>query len=422
MICGMRSWAVQAIFAGVMGASTYALAQADEVTPLSSGRVHSLVDQLADADFSTRQLASQKLLRIGARALPKLSTAAQSSDPEARVRAQRLILQIRRETHETNLKSFVQGSVRGSFQTPAGWAAFSAEIGDSYPAREMYADICRAEPQLIGTAFGTTSRPVAQKRLNELILQRAQRLGRSGKSKRLSGSQMSSKRRRTASMQALLFIAAQHPHQLSDRAEQLVTQVGRAEGSRLESLTPEKTALSRRLLSLWVNRCASTDLYIVSQLLRLASSAELSEAIPMAVAVANGSRRLEPNHNELRAVALLLVGKLGSEKDIQRIAPLLEDRAICITQRREANQDQPADVQIRDVALAVTLHLSGEDLREHGFTEAKAHNQKLYQLRSLAFKSTKVREASLASWNERNLAGIASEIRVAGSQTDAVQR
>lgn len=384
-------------------------------------RVEALIDQLAESDFSSRQSATAQLRRIGAGSLPQLSLAARSGEPEIRLRASRLLLEIRREAFDANLQAFVRNQTsRAEFQLPKGWSEFAGMVGDTYSARRMYAEMCRAEPRLLSEAFkGKTE---SSDELANLLQHRAGRLGRtrtaSGENRQASVAE----RRRIASSHAILFVAAQQPDLLSDRAEQLVTQIGRAEANRIEPFSPTRAQQSHRLLTAWVNRCASSDLYIVSQLLRLAGSAELRDSVPMVMAVADGSRKLQPPHNELRAAAVLLVGKLGTERDISRLAPLLTDRAVCYAQRKGSKQPGRPDVQIRDVALAASLHLAGKNPREHGFDQAQTHPQKLYRISSLAFESGKSREASLAAWSKASSTGSSEGILIAEQPGERLTR
>ena len=85
------------IAAIAMTAATLALANPDKTeekntTPQSG--IHTLINELADNDYSTRENATKKLWDIGPPALPALRKAAQSKEPEAASRAKELLLYI----------------------------------------------------------------------------------------------------------------------------------------------------------------------------------------------------------------------------------------------------------------------------------------------------------------------------------------
>ena len=81
--------------------------------------------------------------------------------------------------------------------------------------------------------------------------------------------------------------------------------------------------------------------------------------------------------------ALLVVGKFGGPDDVDRLESQLMDQAICAQSRSPRPATPPAntdptkpqppstrsfETQIRDVALAVMLHLSGQKLADYGFS------------------------------------------------------
>src|SRR5689334_21502320 len=76
------------------------LAQAPAPAPKTAGNpvdVHALVEQLGDADFKTREAATQRLKELGAAALPALKEAiAAAADPEVCSRADALVRRIER--------------------------------------------------------------------------------------------------------------------------------------------------------------------------------------------------------------------------------------------------------------------------------------------------------------------------------------
>jgi hypothetical protein len=115
----------------------------------------------------------------------------------------------------------------------------------------------------------------------------------------------------------------------------------------------------------------------------------------------------------MRQYALLVVGKFGGPADIDRLESLLIDSAVCAQQQlaapaaEVAKNDQskasPAkseivETQIRDVALAVMIHITGQKLADFGFTRAQPNPTILFNTASLGFANTDEREAALAKW------------------------
>jgi len=95
-----RAWRRGAAWLVCALAPATALAQSTAPTPNPTGTgvdVHALVDQLGDADFKTREAATEKLKELGAAALPALKEAiAAAADPEVCSRADALVRGIER--------------------------------------------------------------------------------------------------------------------------------------------------------------------------------------------------------------------------------------------------------------------------------------------------------------------------------------
>jgi len=57
------------------------------------------------------------------------------------------------------------------------------------------------------------------------------------------------------------------------------------------------------------------------------------------------------------------------------------------------------ELQIRDVSLAVLLHLTGQNLREYGYTSAQPNPATLFQVASLTFLGPAQRDAAMKKWS-----------------------
>ena len=106
----------------------------------------------------------------------------------------------------------------------------------------------------------------------------------------------------------------------------------------------------------------------------------LAECLPLALEM------IEPKPEYLtltpaqQMLALLAVGKFGSEENIAAIEPFLEDKRECLP-RQQINGPggELAAVQIRDVALASLLRLTGQEPVAYGFLHARPLT-KLYRV------------------------------------------
>ncbi|MFP6692950.1 MAG: hypothetical protein VB875_08025, partial [Pirellulales bacterium] len=72
---------------------------------------------------------------------------------------------------------------------------------------------------------------------------------------------------------------------------------------------------------------------------------------------------------------------------------LLEDESP--VDGRIANASRP---QICDIALAVSIHLAGQDPKSFGYYKLQLSTQTLFQASTLAFASDPMREQALEKW------------------------
>ena len=125
----------------------------------------------------------------------------------------------------------------------------------------------------------------------------------------------------------------------------------------------------------------------------------LAECLPLALEM------LEPKPEYLtltpaqQMLAILAVGKFGSEENIAALEPLLDDSRECLP-RQQINGPGGglAAVQIRDVALASLLRLTGQEPVAYGFLHARPHPQMLFDVTSLSIDSDERRAQALEQW------------------------
>ncbi|MCA9201928.1 MAG: hypothetical protein KDA59_02745, partial [Planctomycetales bacterium] len=70
----------------------------------------------------------------------------------------------------------------------------------------------------------------------------------------------------------------------------------------------------------------------------------------------------------------------------------------CHTWSNRRIQKEPIRIQTRDVALAMAVHLSKQDIKEYGYEFANPNTQTVYDIYTLGFLSDKKREAAFAMW------------------------
>ncbi|MFI4874035.1 MAG: hypothetical protein ACIALR_01770, partial [Blastopirellula sp. JB062] len=104
---------------------------------------------------------------------------------------------------------------------------------------------------------------------------------------------------------------------------------------------------------------------------------------------------VQPNNLPL-AYSILAIAKLGSPEDISFLEKLFDnDNDIVPGNRRE-----PFESQVRDVALASAIHLSGRNPREFGFDRLTADANYLFSYRTIGFATDAERTAAHEKWRK----------------------
>jgi len=124
-----------ALFIGVSGAS-----RADDAPDdLDSAGVAALVEQLGSQDYSEREQATRKLIRLGAAAISAVEAALEDEDPEIRFRAASIKRQIQPLLKEALIERFIRGEDSGALLP--SWERFKSQFGDDAKSRALFAQM-----------------------------------------------------------------------------------------------------------------------------------------------------------------------------------------------------------------------------------------------------------------------------------------
>lgn len=354
----------------------------------TASEIQRWVSQLGDDDYQVRKSAADRLVKAGEAARAPLAELAEGPDPETRFAARRLVTLIDESAFNQRLAEFAADVDGRRGITLPGWESFSQFVGSDAPSRELFVEMQRAESPLLQQVFATPDKRHEinwEEQINRLL--RA-RITQPGQVTIPAGSSAT-----------LLFLGSLPDTNLSD---------GAAAGLRqLTQIPPLTEALStkradnalRRLVCAWVVHCPNRSNIILQQRLDAMFQHSLSECLPLAIAL------LEPKPEFLavlptqQMLAILAVGKFGSEENIATLEPYLDDTRECLP-RQQINGpgSELASVQMRDVALAALLRLTGQEPVAYGFLHARPHPQMLFDVTSLTMENDERRGAALGQW------------------------
>lgn len=345
-----------------------------------------LIQQLGAKSFAVRQRAQRDLVAAGRSAKDALAIACDSPDAEVRQRARQALAEVLDVDFQVRLDAFLADDAGPEGHGLPGWERFRALAGDGPLARRLFGDMQRAERDLLEAAERDP------KRAGDVLESRCAQVGQN-----LSELAAGSNRANAvppATLAALLLVAANEQVPISLQAGGNLYQFCRGRTLEQAMLARNTGDILRRMLVAWVTRRFSSDSMIAYWNIALGMENEIKESLAPATALLSAGG--VPAH--WAPWAILAVGKFGGREQMSLLEPLLNDsRSIAVPNRGR----QELDAQVRDVALGVLVHLSGQQLADYGFSQARRHTSCLFVADSLGFNDPEARDRALNKWRER---------------------
>jgi hypothetical protein len=377
----------------------------------SLAKLNKLIAQLGDETFAVREEATDQLIRAGIEAKPLLLAALSSTDAEVRFRAKRVLDVVVEGDFQRRLKAFEEDvdGIRGV--TMPGWNAFKEFSGDNRAARALFAEMQRAEPQLL-EAYESDPKLAAQTLAERLQLMQLNSNGRLvNRLNRNFFVPSSAIQAGLGTSITMLLVGGDKTVAVKDDVADRFRLVQTSTELRTALSTgDERSELCRKIVGRWIRREVSET--ATNNNLSMALQLNLSEGLEPA------TRVLKKGNGQLSAryVAALVVGNHGGKEHLPLIEPMLSaaDRvsggnAINVRVAALPNQAVPVnrvvtETQLRDIALVVAIKISGQNPVDFGFKNLTPADQKQLQIASalqrMGFPNNEDRVAAFQKWEE----------------------
>jgi hypothetical protein len=343
-----------------------------------------LVRLLGDNSYPVREKAAADLIRLGRSAKPALLAGTKDEDPEVRRRCQIILPRALRHDLEVRLEGFLADKEGKQKHELPGLDRFRNLLGSDDKARQLFADMLRADAELLEAA---DKDPRAA---GDQLGVRAQALSQFMYNGTGHGQGVSA-----VDLANLLFVGA-------DPKVAVPPQAGWQVHNLLTSQLPgqltagPRGALLKKLLLHWINE--RTDPNSITQTLQLAIQLQLKEGVEIALK----ELRKKDGNSYGRGAAILALGRLGGKEHRAVLEPLLTDAGDVSS---FGINNASGKTQVRDVALAVLVHQQGQSLKDYGFAvgtllpgfELSQQNHPGL----LGFTDQKLRDAALKKWKEQ---------------------
>jgi hypothetical protein len=392
----MSRFKIHILVAGLLAACWSAFpgdARGDEPSSDQAVKHLALVHELGDPDFQVRESASARLIELGSAVHPALVQGEHHPDPEIRFRCKRILALIEYESRERRYQEFLTGSTAG--KPLGGWERFQRVVGDSEQTRRLFVEMHRAEWDVLEATANDL------KLVHEKFVQRCGYLRQS--------SQTFRQQLPLGSIVTVIFLASEEDLRLGDVASSTVYTFCYQDSFRTAIEAGPNKAPLRTLLGEWV--ASNTGISTAYQGLMLAMRHDLKQGLAAAKKVL--AEPAMPHH--YKQFAMLALAKLGTKEDVPLLEKFMDDASPCGAMTvPKGNERVMLQTQLRDVALATVIHLSGEEVKGFGFTHAQKNTQMLFNVNTLGFEDDQQRDASRQKWEKFCAAGPEAD---AGTQT-----
>jgi len=362
----------------ILAFATSALADA----PKPSAKHLELVQSLGNKSFRIRRLAESKLLALGLNARPALKAALTDPDLEVRLRSHNILLRISQSETEKKLDAFIKGDKKVGEKLP-GWKQLKSVIGDAPASRQLYVRMVRAESDLFD-AFHSESAVVTnrfQRRLDTI---------------RYSGFNRQGGKAGVDSVAAILVVATMSRIQLSSsQVSNLYYLLVSQQYKTYLDKGPAAGQL-KKIIEYWMVRNSSglSSYYMLQMAMRL----NLKKG---GLKIARRTlRRRRSTYSYTMLYAALVIGRFGDKKnDIPILERQLGNSFVCYRSNRKT-------IQVRDVCLAVLVHLTGQNHKTYGFKGIRKSSQTLFFYTSVNFANDADRQKGIAKWRKWSKANL----------------
>jgi hypothetical protein len=345
-------------------------------------RAADLIRQLGSGRFTVREAAARQLLEMGRSARGALQVGTHDPDPEVADRCRRLLPQAAYADFQVRLDAFLADKDAKQEHDLPGWDRFQKLMGKDKDGRELFAEMLKTNAELfVGLELDPKSFP-------DKYAGRCQELTSLMFAPQPGGVRAQPK---PGDLAAVFFFGAEPDNARAIRNNRLV-------GNLLGQPAFQNTIRNgpaaepfKKLFLAWMEQ--RTDVNSVSNCLSMVQQLNIKEGVDFAARVMKNKEM----QVYVRAQAATVLGKMGGKEHIAPLEGLLDDE----TQVSNFNLNgQPGATQMRDVALAMIIHLSGEKPQDFGFEFLKNHPGTIFSYHYLGFADDKARSAARKKWKE----------------------
>ncbi len=376
----MGSMLIKTFFASAVALGIGILFAADKPLQLNEIQLRELIKQLGSESFVSREQASETILLQGSRSMRVLEEGLTSNDFEVVRRSRILISLIREAEKKSRLTAFLEDKDGSKKTVLPGWERFGKLVGNDLSSRTFYGQLYKSDPSMIEESESDNA-------IGKVII--------SDKAQWLHNSVLNPIGGKTNSLEmadigAIVFAATLPSVELPQEAIYNITNLLYQPTVRQTITGSTGNGPFRKLLVTWMLQ--QSDPNIIAQHLYLSQNLNMTEGLDLARRAV--SEKSMPVYT--KTVAMTILGKMGTPEDSGLLRSFLNDETV-VGNFQLPNQ-QKGNTQVRDVALAMLVHMAGQSHKDYGFSFARANQTMHFNPYTLGFSSIEHRLIALKKW------------------------
>lgn len=352
-----------------------------------SRKARELVSQLGHAKYRDREKAAAELIKMGRSAKIALLEGRSSGDPEVNSRCEQLLPQALALDLMYRIERFLKDTDGKLEHDLPLWKAFREKIGSDDSSRKLYAEMLKANGALLEAVEEEPSK------ITEMVQRRYQEMYQEmfGNQFGFRGGYQPGKL--NANELCCVLFAASMPVYKPIQPDWMLANLYTQPNFTVQ-LRDEKTGSGyRKVFFNYLD--ARMDDNTINQCVWMLSQYKIKEGADI---IAKGLKNGKASQVYTKANAMCCIGTLGNKDHVKELESFLKDDSQI--QQFFVGGGQRGVIKVRDVALAMTIHLSGKNPKDFGFTMWNVYPNQLIQYHQLGFGSDDERASAFKKWDE----------------------
>lgn len=350
-------------------------------------KARDLTAQLASPKYREREKAAAELIKMGRAAKPALQEGAKSPDPEVQTRCQQLLPQALALDLNFRIDRFLKDTDGKLTHDLPLWKAYREKVGSDENARKLFADMLRANGALLEAVEEEPGKAT------DLVTRRSQEMYQEMFVNPFGGLRGGGYRPNAVNVAELccLMFAASTPAYKPAQPDYMMASLY-TQGPFTNQLRDDKGGSAyRKVFFNFLD--ARMDENTLNQAGWILCQYRIKEGADVIAKALTGGKATQVYS---KANALGCLGALGGKEHLKAVEPFLKDTAEM--QQFIGRGGQRTTIQVKDVALAIIIHLNGKNPKDYGYAQWQVFPNQPIQYHQLGFASDDDRTKAFQKW------------------------